>query len=284
MRLITQAIPANCDIVIHGDNHEGNVASHRTALRNLIKWIGAKPNRYFIHMGDALEATTVDHKFYTYVSAECPVPMQQRDKIIEMYQPIADRGLVWLKGNHEDRHHRVGDFSKDIATDLKIPYGGMVCKLRLTTTRGNQIFKAYLAHPSRMTLRSNAKDKVQRQANMLASLKNKLERKASDCLVHIVGHIHQLLVLNPNDPNLQELVIYDDGKALKQGYMGAGDGAASYIEPNRRYYGSSGSFLRTQVEGEDTYSEKSNYDPVEIGYLVARVRNGKLKELVKRVV
>ena len=282
MRLLSATVPNNCDIVIHGDNHEGNVASHRAALRRLITWIGAKPNRYWIHMGDALEATTVDHKFYSHVSTENPIPMQQRDKIIEMYTPIKKRGLVMLKGNHEDRHRSVGDLTLDICRALGVGYGGMTCKLQLVTSRGNQILKAYLAHPS-MTLRSNAKDKVQRNANMLASLKNKLERKASDCLIHVVGHIHQLLLLNPNDPMMQELIMFDDGKGLKQSYLRAGRGDETYIEPNRRYYGSSGSFLRTQILGEDTYSEKYNYDPVEIGYLLARIRNGKLKDMANRV-
>ena len=60
MRLLQATVPNDCDIVLHGDNHEGALASHTKAVDNLIEWIMAEPNRYYIHMGDEIEPIGVE--------------------------------------------------------------------------------------------------------------------------------------------------------------------------------------------------------------------------------
>ena len=280
MRLLTSTVPSNCDIVLHGDNHEGNPATYRTGLRKLVKWIGAKPNRFFVHMGDEIEATMTDHKYYQHDPDAEDIPLRQMEAVKGIYAPVSSRCLAWIYGNHPDRLRRFGNLTEKLCKELGMPYGSKMCKLKLDTRAGAQIVKMFLWHgPRRCGLNSQAKDLVQREANQKASLKRLLERKASDCLIMGIGHVHKLIVLEPT----QELLLYDDGRALRQTYLKAGDGAARYIEPNRRFYFAAGSFLRSYMVGKDTYAEDYGYDPVELGYLLVRIRKSKVVEIVKKV-
>ena len=49
-----------------------------------------------------------------------------------------------------------------------------------------------------------------------------------------------------------------------------------YIHPDHRWYVSAGSFLKLYEEGVSGYAEIGEYDPVELGFAIARVRNQKI--------
>ena len=46
-----------------------------------------------------------------------------------------------------------------------------------------------------------------------------------------------------------------------------------YIHPDHRWYCNTGSFLRLYGMGISSYAEIGEYDPVELGFCVARVRD-----------
>lgn len=281
MKLLTQKIPQSCDIMLIGDTHEGSVLQHDAALDNAIKWIGAKRGRYFAYMGDAIEAITTDDKRYDMSSSKPLLPQQQADCVIDRFAPIAKRGLVWLLGNHEYTLHRVGDFANYIASALDIPYGTWTCKLTLVSG-DRQIAKLFLCHGStRGTFTSNAKDYEQQQANMKASLKRSLAEKAGDCIIMACGHSHKLMVVEP----AQRLILTDDGAELKRSYLGAGDGSAGYIEPDRRWYVNTGCLLKLYgADGVVGYGERAGYNPVETGYAIVHIRKGAVDSVEKVVV
>jgi len=279
MELLTSEIPLNCDIALHGDTHVGASMYHHAGVNKLKKWLLAKKDsRFFVHMGDAIEAITVDDKRFDFASTEEPVPLNQVKKVVEIYKPVAGQCLAWLKGNHEDTLKKFGDLSELMAENLNVPYGTWTCKLKLTNNK-KQICKLFLSHGFRGRIVSNAKDHEQQQANMKASLKRKLEKKAADCLVLGMGHTHLLLVCNP----AEKLIMLDDGENIVQQYLGAGDGTASYIEPDRRWYLNTGSFLKLYQVGIDGYAERAGYDPVELGYVIIRIRDGKVEGVEKVV-
>jgi len=269
MRLIRKTVPENCEIALFGDIHLGSVACYEKGVQQVANWVRGSQNRFWAGMGDTIEAITTDDKRYQATGKKDIVPMRQAMAAVKMLSPIADRGLAFLSGNHEFALHRVGDFGEAIAEELAVPYGGRACKVALHSKRG-LMFKMYLCHPSRVTLPSGAKDHEQRIANRKASLKRLLANKAADCLLMAMGHVHQLLVVEP----ARKLSLYDDGAELKQAYTGLGDGRAQRIDPDARYYCATGSFYRSQVLGEDVYSETFGYDPVELGYIVVTIRDG----------
>ena len=279
MRIIEKQVPDTCDIVLHGDTHLGTRMCHLNGIQRLIRWIKAKPDRYFVHMGDAIEAIVVDDKRFDIDTTDEPKPLKQAKKIIQIYKPVAERGLAWLKGNHEFKLDRVGDLAEFMADELGVSYGTWTCKLRLVDPKKKQICKMFLTHGFRGRISSNAKDYEQRTANMKASLKNKLVHKAGDCLVMAMGHTHLLMVVDP----AERLILSDDGGEIRQNYLRAGDGASPYIEPDRRWYVNTGAFLKLYQAGVDGYAERAGYDPVELGYVMVRIKNGKV-ESVKKVV
>jgi hypothetical protein len=280
MRIIHATIPSNCDFVLHGDSHEGNAARSDKALGETIEFIGSNSIARFVHMGDALEAIMVNDKRYNVsVKQQESRPVRQARTVVDQYKPIRKKGLAWVEGNHEDILVNYGSLVDDIIChDLGIPFAGSVAKLHLHDKHG-LICKVWLQHGFRGNLTSNAKDFEQRRANMMASLKIRLLHKACDCLVMACGHTHKLFVVDP----AQRLIMRDDGTDLTQAYLGPGDGAADYIEPDRRWYVNTGSYLCTHIIGGDTYAERAGYDPVEIGHAVMEIRDRKVVA-VRRVV
>lgn len=275
MILIEKNIPQNCEIALIGDTHEGSAMCHKDGIDEMLDWVMAKRNRYFIHHGDEIDAVVTDDARYQYEPDEDPIPLRQAFAVVEQFKRAKTRGICWLSGNHPEKLKRFGNLTRDIVCrELGIPYGTWSCKLTLKSG-GRQVYKHFMAHGYR-GISSNAKDEEQRRANMKANLKMQLVRKTSDCLVSSVGHTHKLIVVPP----AEKLIMADDGEKITQSYLGQGDGAAPYIEADRRWYVNTGSFLRMYGNmGTSGYAERAGYDPVELGYCVAVIRKGKLASI-----
>lgn len=277
MKLIEKAIPSNCEIMLIGDTHEGSNCCHHSGIEESLDWVMEKKNRYFIHMGDEIEAICSDDKRYQFEAGENPIPLRQAFSVVEQFERAKRRGIVWLYGNHPECLRRFGNLTRDVVCrELGIEYGTWSCKVKLTCG-GKQVFKMFLAHGFRGSLNSNAKDEEQRKANLMAGLKRKLYAKASDCLVMAMGHTHKLIVVPPSE----RLLMVDDGERIKQTYLSQGDGAASYIEPDCRWYVNTGSYLKMYDLETDSYAERAGYDPVELGHAVVTIRNGLLEKIEK---
>jgi hypothetical protein len=279
MRLLEGIIPSSCDIALFGDTHQDNIQSSDSGIEQTFGWIRGERNRRFIFMGDAIEAITSDDKRYQHDTTANPIPLQQAARFAARCAGIRARGLAWLGGNHEFGLQRFGDLALEMSTRLEIPYAGCAAKLLLKDKHG-PIAKLYLLHPSRVTIRSNAKDVDQRLANMKASLKRILVNKAGDCLVMAMGHTHLLMVCEP----AKRLILTDDGSSIIQNYLGPGEGAKGYIEPDRRWYCNTGSYLRTMVLGYDGYAERAAYDPVELGFVILSIRDRKIVSVQPMIV
>ena len=109
---------------------------------------------------------------------------------------------------------------------------------------------------------------------MKLALKRHLKFKAGDCAVMIKHHAHKLLVCEPE----QELYLTDNGKKIKQGYTTYIQNS-DYIHPDLRWYGCAGAFLTMFGHGISGYAEVAEYDPVELGFLIIKVRNKKITGL-----
>ena len=105
-------------------------------------------------------------------------------------------------------------------------------------------------------------------------LKRHLKFKAGDCAVMIKHHTHKLLVCKPES----EVYLVDDGEQIRQAYTGWGQDEP-YIHPDARWYGNGGSFMKLYIDGITGYAERAEYDPVELGFLVLKVRDRKIVSL-----
>ena len=270
-------VPANFNLFHFGDKHEGSVLSSDKAWNKLCDVMNSEydgcRNNYGVNGGDNIEAITVDDKRFSEEKLTEPLPLAQAKAIIKKHEPIARMMLALLLGNHCRKLWRFGNLAEYIANELGIPYGTYTCKLSFVDTKGELLFKVYETHGFK-SITSTADDPKRRRTNQEIILKRHLKFKAADCVVMVKHHTHKLLVCKPDE----DLFLYDDGKEIKQSYTGWGQNER-YIHPDARWYGNAGSFLKLFGKGISGYAELFEYDPVELGFLVTKVRDKKVKSI-----
>ena len=282
MEYIKVTLPSNHDLVLFGDTHTGTILQHAEGIQECKEFIMSERSRYACHMGDMAEWRMVDHPYFDPATHDKSTPEVQEDSVVEDYTPISSRLLLALEGNHEYGLQRYGNMTRKVCKRLSntlhtVRQGGFSCVLEVHDKYG-LLYKAFLTHGAG-TLKSNAKDFEQRQANMKASLKLRLQDLQGDCVIMAMGHAHRLLVVPPSE---RLYVTTKDGK-LKQHYLGRGENE-DYIDPDQRIYFCTGSFLKTFVLGASGYAERKLYKPVELGFINIKVRDREISEYGKIVV
>ncbi len=277
MKLIKKVLPKDHNIFHFGDVHDGSVLSSKHGWQELLDVMSSSydgcSNNYAVDGGDMFEAIMVDDPRYSEDKLTEPLPLEQLKRAVKMRQPIKNRLLAILQGNHERKLWRFGDVTADVCRQLGVDYGTYSAKLTICDRDGKLMYKIYETHGYR-NITSTADDPVRRQANMKLILKRHLRNKAGDCAVMIKHHAHKLLVCAPES----ELFLVDDGSKIKQEYTHWGQ-HENYIHPDARWYGCAGSFLRLFGQDMSGYAEIQEYDPVELGFLVLKIRNKRIVEL-----
>ena len=277
MKLLTKQLENSHNIFIFGDIHLGSVLSSQKGWEKLVDMMNSEyegcSNNYAIDGGDMIEAIMVDDKRFGQEKLEEPLPLEQMKRAIEAREPIKDKLLTILMGNHERKLWRFGNITEKVCDDLGVDYGTYTCKLSIKDKRDRLMYKLYDTHGFK-NITSTADDPKRRKSNMELILKRHLRFQAGDCAVMVKHHSHKLLVCKPET----ELYLLDDGKRIKQAYTGAGQNEP-YIHPDARWYGNAGSFLKLYGDGISGYAEIMEYNPVELGFLVLIVRDRKIVEL-----
>ncbi len=277
MRLLSKTLPDDHNIFHFGDKHGGSVLSSITGWNKFIDVFNSEydgcSNNYGVEGGDDLEAIMVDDKRFSPDKLKEPLPLAQMEQAIEDRQAIKDRLLCKLIGNHCRKLWRFGDIMEQICKKLEVDYGTYTAKITIKDKRGRLMYKIYETHGFR-NITSSADDPKRRKVNMQLILKRQLKFKAGDCAVMIKHHTHKLIVCKPES----ELYLTDDGNKVKQNYTDWGQ-RENYIHPDARWYGNAGSFLRLYGKDISGYAEIMEYDPVELGFLVLKVRDRKIVAL-----
>lgn len=274
--IFAKDMPPDFEVGMGGDSHSGSVLQSTNGIKRTKEWILSADNRYFLHHGDWIEGIMVDDKRLDD-TAKTFKPMEQVKMAVDIWKDVSHRMIAGLQGNHEIKLWKYGDLAKEICDRLEIPYGTYTAKITYSDAKGT-MFKQYATHGYGQ-LKHAAKDPEQRLGNMKASLKFRLKDQASDCVVMSMGHTHQLFFVEP----ARRLFLYDDGKKLKQDYMGV-TMTGKYIHEDERYYLSTGSFYRQYVMGYSGYSEVRGYKPTELGFIKLIVRDRQIVGCEKVVV
>ncbi len=82
MQRINYEIPLDCEIVAMGDTHIASVMAHRSGIAKAIDYIQADANRYWLHMGDWIEAIATDDIRYDSDTTQQPIPLKQAAEAI----------------------------------------------------------------------------------------------------------------------------------------------------------------------------------------------------------
>ncbi|MDH5664707.1 MAG: hypothetical protein OEY10_00215 [Nitrosopumilus sp.] len=283
MELIKCKLPKSAEIILTSDWHEGSALQYKHGIANVIDYVMSKSNRYMIHGGDTVEAIAVDDKRYQAdsVDPDKSVTLRQYQGVIDKLTPLAKakRLLGIHEGNHDLRWLKVGNFIKElVCKELNVPFGTYSAKYVITDSEEKIKYKIFVTHGNG-AVKSAAKDPIQRDANLQANLKMKLQYLAGDCKVMAMGHTHKLIVVEPK----HELYLIDDGKKITQGYV-TDPGTTKYIHPDHRWYANTGSMVKLYGDrGVSGYAERMMLRPVELGYCVVVVEDYKVIDVRKVV-
>ena len=267
-------MPTNFNLFHFGDLHDGSSLSSTKGWEKLLDLMNSEydgvSNNYGVDGGDMIEAIMVDDYRFSEEKLTEPLPLEQMEEAIKKREPIRDKLLTILMGNHERKLWRFGNITEKVCEKLGVPYGTYTAKLSFIDSKGELLFKVHETHGFK-SITSTADDPKRRITNMDIMLKRHLKFKSADCAVMIKHHTHKLLVCKPEE----DLYLYDDGKRVKQSYTSWGQNER-YIHPDARWYGNAGSFLKLFGDGVSGYAEIFELDPVELGFLVTRVRDKKI--------
>ena len=248
------------NIYLFGDTHAGSLMKYHEGLRQFVQVVLEDHIGRALHLGDIAEAIVVDDKRYRAesIDARANVPLLQYNNAIAELAPLAKNNklLAILLGNHDWTLSKFGDYVKDlVCKNLGVPYGTYSCKL--TVKHGdNKMYKMFLTHGFGQ-INSNADDEIRNRANRQLKLKKLLYRKAGDCDLMAMGHVHKLLSVKPTEV----LYLTDDGKKVHQNYTSPYMKYRDYIPPEARWYASTGSFYKLYEEGISGYGDRSGFDP-----------------------
>lgn len=276
MQRIVRELPANCEIISGSCTHIGSIMCHYEGLDKLKAHILEKENRFFIHLGDVIEAIAIDDKRYNppppYLNTEkkeTPIPLLQAREAMYILLPISDRIITILRGNHERKLLKFGDLIQTSICDvLGIPFGTECCRI-IITNGGKPVFNIFAMHGHKI-FKSNAKDPEQREANKKASLKLYLQHQMGDCAVMVCGHAHWIGIVPPS----KRLYFMDGVDGVHQKYLKGQTSVGEYIDVDRRWYACCGSARKSRLDGYDDYAQY--YEANELGFVKIVVKSGKV--------
>lgn len=282
MELIQREMPNSYILVDSGDWHKGPLNHYQKGFLEMIERVKKTKNCFLFGKGDMVDAVTVTDKRFSVNSINHDnlllTPQQQINETVEDLYPIKNKILGCLLGNHEYKLINSIDILKEICDKLTVPYGG-VCAKFIAKYDKKIIHKMFFMH-GRKLYTSRSKDQLQKLANQKAALKLALvETGHTDCIYMSAAHAHKLIKVDPTVSD--EIMLTDNGTNLQQDYRVEARQNSKYIPPECRWYGCSGSFLRTySPPGSQaiSYSEVAGYGPSEMGWLEVHVKN---KEVVK---
>ena len=277
MKYIKQVLPSNANIFLIGDRHKGSGFSSDSDWEKTVDMIhseydGVEHNLVVDH-GDCIEGIHIDDYRYDPLVHKDSV-LRQMEDCSNDYKAIKDNMICMLDGNHPTAKalKRFGEVTRKICEDAGIQFGTWSSHISYVDKKGRPMFNHFATH-GRRSITSSLTDPHRRRAALEHSLRNTLRNKFGDCLLMSRGHTHKVITSSPE----RDLYLYMDKGSICQGYKTNCMGV-DYIPPSLRYYASTGSFYK--LYGEDgmvSYAEEADYDPIEIGFIIAKVRD---KELV----
>jgi len=167
------------DVIFIGDSHIGHKNFNKKKFLEAIEWVKQKDNRFAILMGDLIECLTKTHSPAGATRSKDPNDIQV-EKLIKWITPIADKILISIAGNHEERTLKSADFTilKQPHMLLGIEYRHYQASVRLQMD--NISYRGYVHHGGG----ASTKPDFQLRKFIYNSGKLNLDFMA-------IGHIHQ---------------------------------------------------------------------------------------------
>jgi hypothetical protein len=291
----------NFNLFMLGDDHEGNTFRYEEGVDMALNmlhdpWGGlqAKHN-WMMHHGDPTESIFWnDDRRYDQDSHKFKDTMfSQVDRVVKKYSPHRSKMLLMMDGNHGNcaNTRPIGNPNLEVANRLELPFGTYAC-ISTYLYRNRPIFRHFSGHGWGF-INSRVKPYKRAKVNMEIQLRSLLEQKASNCMLSSMGHTHKLVVYEPDEQLFMEARggrIYA-GHSSPLGYYGD----VQFIPGDLRWYVNTGSMVKlndidSQANTGDWtsnsihrsgYAERSGYDPIDIGFAIAEIRDGMISDIKK---
>jgi hypothetical protein len=233
-----------------GDFHEGNCNMDESALREAVEIIKNDPDGYFFLMGDMIEAIThlgdkrfdplSIHEKYNIRDLK-DLPMRQAQKAFSYIKPIQHKCLAVVIGNHEEKYVQfnssdiygrfVDMFTTSAHAEGKPPFKvGYVGFYNIhINTRGEGHSSPYVIGNA---LNHGIGGGGTTEGNQINNVHKIFKYMYSD--INAMGHVHTL-----NESQRQIVTVSSRDNLLKK----------------KRFWFTTGCFLKTYVEGHTNYYE-----------------------------
>jgi len=281
MKIIKKALPKDYTLIVSSDLHLGAPTVSEEQIKEMVNEVVTHDNYYMVNLGDNVEAISPRDKRYQFSDCKYQTTHEQADAVVELFKPMKGKLLAVGSGNHEAVYQNDFNIGKYISDQLNVPFGTISYKLEVYCDTTMQLAHKMFFHHGAGSLTSVAKDDIQAEANIKASLKNKLAKTAhSDCIVMGIGHVHRSIIVDPTAHKKLHLTT-EDGK-IKQHYRFDEEQNVSYIAPDSRYYFANPSFMKLYQNTEtdyNSYAERFMLSPSEIGYTKIYINDNKVQGL-----
>lgn len=288
------------NLFLFGDDHMGNKFRYDEGVQMVLDmlhdpWGGLPSSKnYLVHHGDFTESIFYNEMRYDQGSHRFKDTLfsQVADSVKE-FRKHRKKILMGLDGNHGNcyRVRPYGNPNIEICNQLQIPYGTFASIVEYR--KGEKVlFRHYLGH-GWGSVASRVKPYKRAKVNMEIQLRASLENKAANCMLMSMGHTHKLVTYRPEC----QLFMSMQGKKIRAGWTTPDRyyGDVDWIPGDLRWYANTGSMVKlTDIDsgansGDFTtnnihksgYAEMAGYDPIPVGFCIAEVRGGKIRDLKK---
>ena len=277
----TKQLPSKHRIILAGDQHIGTKTCDLDVINGYIKRIQSGRNNYGMLLGDLADAIESRDKRFSLDEHAAMPPVKQYATARKMHEPIADKILAAISGNHDYKlsEHGTGDFVQQFCEDLGHPeiYGDYACAATVNVEDGLS-YSVYLWHGAGSPPRAGF-DNVKRDAVVASSVKKKLQQQFTSAHVMAMGHIHKLAAFRPQIDTA--IYVNNNDFEVDMGESNFPMDVASYqrqkyINPDDRWYAVTGTAKRSRMKGIITYEERMGFGSSDLGWVELVYDNGKL--------
>ena len=236
-----------------GDIHAGTIHCAEQEIKNKVKEIAETPNAYWVGLGDYCEFITPKDKRWE-PSQQCipdwlhqdNIAEDQQNYIINLFEPIKDKCLGLMYGNHENsiRLQNHANVHKNICDKLGVSNLGYSCFLNLRFRRCGHTSKDHhgVGHLVKCCF-THGTGGARTEGGKINYLKEFMG--SFEASIYGYAHVHAIQIFSP-----QALAVNEGLKITAKGKVGA----------------LTGCWFRTYTQGEiASYGEMKVYKPSRIG-------------------
>jgi len=255
-RIISYTRPDTFSIYPIGDIHYGSIHCDEDGIEKQINQIAKEENSFIIGMGDFMDSILKNDPRFD-IEGLAPwlkkgnIMESQRGKVNNLFEPVKDKILCLLTGNHEEEQHIrfQDDITRNICKDLGVRYGGYSCFLVLKFQRENSNERHQVVIHA-----WHGAGSAQTEGARLMRLVRLVNDIQAD--IYLMGHLHAMTQHTP------DRLIYRGGrvKSLRLAATITGSWLKAYTQP------------KSDQELPPSYAEKKGYKPSRIGCPVIHIK------------